>query len=457
MKVLVASLFVDPFMSGSNTNVFRQAYSINKNSNINIEILTNPFEGNWRSLKPKKSIFQKKLIYEHIFEGIKYHLIYPNDSFNATNICSNVLNVKDWEDAVNYGINLLKIIQPDILHLQHRHSLWWLLESAQTLGIKTIYTVHDWGMACQRTVLVKGNGEICNGIINEDKCKKCILSGRSKIGNLNEYLITIKPFRIFLNILFKSPLRKILFKYNIVNLPIDLRVKLNILRLNKILPKINKIIVPSKFGINFFSQFNVNAEQFSLIKWFSDPVLVNFDHTNYKTNPTISYVGRISKEKDVEIIFKALTNLNSDLKFNLNITGYSDENIYAKYLKDKYGNSINGHIINWHSWINPESIYNISDCILILTGCVECGPFTLFESFSYKKPVIAANIKPISENINEGENGYLYEIFSISSLITALINFNYDFKKNKKYIFPAINNTESYNNNIIDCYNTVVK
>jgi glycosyltransferase involved in cell wall biosynthesis len=457
LKVLIVSLFVDPDMKGSGSIVFKQAEAIAKNSLINVEILTNPYIGNWQKEKPNLNYFSKNLINEIVYHNIKFNLICPKESYNATNICSNVLDNKNWNEAVIYGLQILKKINPDILHLQHRHSVWWLLESAQILGIKTIYTVHDWGIACQRTVLVKGNGEICDGIINVNKCSSCIISGRSKIGNLNERFVKYKIARKFLSFLFTTPLKSILYKYNIIKIPVDERTALNIIRLNKILPNIDKIIVPSKLGITIFSQFGVKIENFSYLKWFSDPIKLPTKKFENNNSITISYIGRISLEKDVEIIFKALNEFNFDINITLNITGYSLDNKLSVYLKNKYGSTIKNHKIIWHEWISTEFIYNISDCILILTGCVETGPLTLYESFSYKIPVIATNIIPISENVTEGVNGYLYEIYSTFSLAKALTNFIYDYKIQKQHIFPYIYNVDDYTKHLIIEYKKLVK
>ena len=449
MKVLIASLFVDPNSKGSGSNVYNQSYSLKFDHNLNIEILTNPFIGNWNF---SKNVFHNNFILTQKINGINYHLIDPDYTFDTNNICSNVLDIKTWNNAVKYGIKLLKHIKPDILHLQHRHSFWWLLESAQILGIKTIYSAHDWGIACQRTVLIKGDGTLCDGQINISNCSKCILAGRSSLGRINESLANNFLGKYFLIFLFKTPLKSYLHKYNIIKIPVSARVKLNIDRLNSIFSKINFIIVPQKWGINFFSQFDIENNKLISLNWFSTPKIQ--DKKNISDTIIISYVGRISHEKNIEVLLESLYHLETNQNIIIKITGNSDKNEYSNFLQLKYGNKIKNCTIEWIKWINPEDIYNISDCILVITGCMEGGPTTLYEAFSYKLPVIATNIPTIAEIVKEGENGYLYDTFCPISLSNALNRFLTDFKQNKtkSFIYPSVKTTIDYTKSILDIY-----
>jgi glycosyltransferase involved in cell wall biosynthesis len=453
MKVLFVSLFSSSEMKNSNNNVYRQAHSLKYDQNIDVEILTNPYIDNWHTPKPCTSFYKNNLIYKKELNGIVYNLISPNVDFDANNICSNVLDNKTWGKAVNYGKELLKLIKPDILHLQHRHSLWWLIESAQLLGIKTIYTAHDWGIACQRSILIKGDGTLCNGIININKCSNCILSGRSKIGRINEKLAMNIFGRLLLKILFISPFKNFLVKKHIIKIPVTERVNLNLLRLNKIFESINFIIVPQKWGIDFFSQFNIDKNKIIKLNWFSKPKI--YKNVVKNKNLIFTYVGRVSEEKNIETLLNSLLYLKTDQKIIIKITGNSNENLYSKSLQLKYGNIINNHSIEWINWINTEEIYNTSDCILIMTGCMENGPLTMYEAFSYKKPVIAANIPTISEFVEEGINGYLYDIFSPESLSNKILMFikNHD---NIKYRFPIISSISNYTKTLSLLYNNIL-
>ena len=261
--------------------------------------------------------------------------------------------------------------------------------------------------------------------------------------------------KLFLFLLFKTPLKFYLHKYNIIKIPVRERLKLNIDRLNSIFSKINFIIVPQKWGINFFSQFNIEKNKLISLNWFSTPRLQ--DKNDISDTIIISYIGRISHEKNIEVLLESLYYLESNQNITIKITGNFDENEYSNFLQIKYGNKIKNCSIEWIKWVNPEDIYTISDCILVITGCMENGPMTLFEAFSYNLPVIATNIPTIAEFVKEGENGYLYDIFSPISLSKALNKFITDFKlnKTKTFKYPTVKTIKDYTKEIVNIYNNL--
>lgn len=67
----------------------------------------------------------------------------------------------------------LKNWRPDVIHF---HTLMGLpleyVETARKLGIKTVFTTHDYFGLCPRTTLVRQNGEICDGCTPE-LCAEC--------------------------------------------------------------------------------------------------------------------------------------------------------------------------------------------------------------------------------------------------------------------------------------------
>lgn len=174
---------------GGNANVFFQAKYLNDYSNdFRVEVLTWPKLDLWSGPVPAVSSRPKVLTTKR--DGLTYYVFRAPDKYEV--IAGGAeLSEDNWEQAVAYGMQLLSKIIPDIVHLQHRHGFWWILESAQRLGIATVYTNHDWGIPCMRTVLVMGNNQLCDGVVETRKCASCIKSGRSSLlGRMNEELVS---------------------------------------------------------------------------------------------------------------------------------------------------------------------------------------------------------------------------------------------------------------------------
>lgn len=388
MKVLFVSNYVDPYKN-YNQNVVEQISYITKQNNINTEILTWPTPSNWSHKIPKEingylKIFIKK---------IKYHLYAFDYKWNTD---FNTLSEKDWSEAVKFGEKILKRIKPDIVHMHHRHSMWWIIESAQNINIPTLYTNHDWGIPCLQTNLLMGNGKLCNGITSEIKCSNCVKDGRGTLGRLNEKIVEIKFFSIILNFLYLIfPL--LLLKYNILRVSAKERAKIHLVRSKKILNNLNYLITPSKFGKYFFGNFIRDKKKILVLPW---PLL--YKKTIFpkmkteKENTIFTYIGRIEKTKGIENFLEALFKIKNQ-RIIFKIVGKNDSP-YCNYLQKKFKNN-NGITVKWFEWQEASKFYRTTNFIVIPSIWMDNTPLTLIEALSFDIPVIASNIPTISEYI----------------------------------------------------------
>lgn len=248
MKVLIVSRYVDPDSIGVNKNVVLQAKSLQEDFGVDIEILTWPLNDLWTGPLPNQIAEVPAL--KVVRGGLTYRVFKAPLEWNEI-AGGNVISEAAWEAAVTYGMQLLQSLTPDIVHLQHRHGLWWLLDSAQRLGIPTVYTNHDWGIACLRTVLVMGNNVLCDGQVAVDKCAKCVVSGRGFVGRANETLVQYKTVRQFLPMLERTLLRDMLRQRGIVRYSAQQRSAKNYTRATRVLSKLSHCFTPSEFGRQF--------------------------------------------------------------------------------------------------------------------------------------------------------------------------------------------------------------
>lgn len=452
MKILFISRFVDPKPLSSNDNVFRQALFINQNyDDIKVEILTWPSNDQWSGPIPKKKLQFPPMTIKRL--NINYHIFSaPLDWDEDTS----VIDDKSYQKATEYGKKLINYINPDIVHLQHRHGIWWLLDSAQQLNIPTIYTNHDWGMACLRTILVKSNNKICNGKISIRKCSVCIRKHKSFIGNLNEIIVENIIGRFLISITLKIPflgsrLRKRgIKKNNVYN-----RVQQNLIRVNKIFSNLSWLFTPSHFGVSFFEQFGIDKNKITFLPWYSN--LEKRIKVEKKNFVNFTYVGRVSQEKGVKELLLAFSKIRDD-NIIINIFGAIDS-FYARNLNKKFKNKVGKHKIIWHGWREKEYIYSNADIIVIPSQWMDNTPLTLIETLFLNIPVVITDVSSMSEFIQEGRNGYKAKYNDINSLVIAL-------KKSYAHVtHPSIKNfnnkidlsIKNYCDQKIDIYRKILK
>lgn len=118
---------------------------------------------------------------------------------------------------------------------------------------------------------------------------------------------------------------------------------------------------------------------------------------------TILFVGRISAEKNVKFILDAMTHLPD---WTLIIIGDGEERAsmeaHCKYLNL-------GQRVQWLGWQqNPWKYADKADA-MVMASYYEGFPLTVIEAQSRGLPVISTRVDGITEFIEHGRNGYLYD------------------------------------------------
>jgi len=454
MKILFASRYVDPSPAAGNKNVYLQARSLRMDFGLKIEILTWPNNDLWTGTLPEAEKQNPPHKVER--DGQIYHVFTAPAAWDVP-AGGAALPDQAWEQAVHYGMDILEVLSPDIVHLQHRHGMWWILESAQRLGIPTAYTNHDWGIACMRTVLVMGDGLLCDGVVLPSKCAQCIKSGRSTLmGRGNEVFVSTLPGEMIAKLLISAPkLGSVLRRKGFVTEPALNRTKMNFKRATGVISRLSHCFTPSHFGAKFFSRLGLDAGRITVLPWYHDPV--NTQMTVRINQPfTITYIGRVSPEKGVDLIFSALEKLTDIEPVLLRLAG-ADDSMYCTTLKKKFSTSVGIHRVEWLGWSDVEPLFQSTDVVVIPSVVVDNTPLSLIEALAYKVPVIATRIPPIEELVVEGETGFLMEYQSVDSLadgIRSALNAK-QVIRNSKHAFPRIMSIREYMGEVVAVYKKI--
>jgi len=242
-----------------------------------------------------------------------------------------------------------------------------------------------------------------------------------------------------------------------VRFPAEQRVRLNYARATRVLSNLNHLFTPSQFGRRFFIQLGIQGERVSILPWYHDPSVV--EKTLEADHPfTISYIGRVSPEKGVHMIFKSLCEVRGIDSVVLRIAGANDSQ-YCKKLKKTYPEAVGNHRVEWLGWADVGPLFNSSDVTIIPSLWMDNTPLSLIESLAYRVPVIATRIPPIEELVKEGENAFLSEYMSVGSLADAIRRA----AKLKEVIrsgtleFPKVMTLKEYVASVVEKYESVYR
>ena len=275
---------------------------------------------------------------------------------------------------------LVNEVKPDCIHLhifQHQISPS-ILDVIKKYHIPTIYTAHDLKMLCLNYKMMH-HGKLCEQC-RGGKYFHCVLNKCVKDSYLKSCVNVVEGY---------------------------------VHRWRHSYDAINVIITPSLFYKKIFEKFGINCNRVIHIPNFIDfnkhEIEFSEDRENYYL-----YYGRLSKEKGIMTLIKAVENLNVQLK--IAGTGPLEEDV-RQYVADKKISNI--MFLGFKTGKDLSNIVGNAKAIILPSEWYENGPYSAIEALQLGRPIIGADIGGIPELIDN--NGYLFKSRNIDSLKDAIL------------------------------------
>lgn len=312
---------------------------------------------------------------EENIEGIEYITTNQNESLKEKNKilgCINgIYNLKAKKELKK----LLKTLDNKTT-LIHVHGWTKALSSsifkvANDLNFKIVVTIHEYFMHCPNGGFFNyKENQICDLNPLSLKCIRCNCDSRNYF---------IKLYRI-------------------------LRQKVQ-----------NKIIKKIKANAIYVSDFSKDILKNSLIKNWKSTVINNpagyeKEERNLEKKDILVYVGRLSKEKGVELFCESVTRLNK----NGIVIG---DGPLKKELEEKYKNL---EFVGWKSKQEIKNILKESKALVFTSLWYETMGMTAIEALSLGVPVIVGDESATSAYITDNINGLKYENGNVDDLSEKL-------------------------------------
>lgn len=286
-----------------------------------------------------------------------------------------------YSRAAKRGLaRLIKDFQPDIIHV---HNIYHqlspsVLDAAREAVVPVVMTLHDYKLICPNYQLLN-HGQIC---------KKCL------DGNF-WHCFQEKCFKDSRSQSFLASLEAILHKHR-----------------RTYQRGVNLFIAPSQFMADKCQSAGWPQHYFQVL---INPV-PELPVGQRQVQDYFLYAGRLSSEKGVDILLRALASSNYKLK----IAGRGPQETFLRQLvKDlKLSNQVDFLGQQGH-----ESLAKLLDGAIALTVpsiWYENMPLNILESLGRGCPVVASHIGGIPEIINHQVNGWLVEVGNSNSWIKVL-------------------------------------
>jgi glycosyltransferase involved in cell wall biosynthesis len=351
------------YIRGGSERVFFEEMELLKSHGHKVIPFSRNYDKNFQS--EYSNFFPSNFEYENVPLNKKisaaFKLIYSFESKNKFN------------DLLNY-------FKPDLIHAHNISGRLTtsIIDSAKSKKIPIVMTLHDYKLICPSYLMLL-NGAVC------ERCKggkfyNCVLIRCHKNSFAASFVYTVETyFNYFLK------------KYNYIKY----------------------FICPSKFSLRKHAEGGIPEDKLVHIPNF---INVSEFNPNYESGDYILYVGRLSKEKGIFTLLKAVKGIDVRLKIvgdgpiRKDCEEFVSENSIknVEFLGYKTGNELKEIIRNCNFLIIPSEWY-------------ENAPMTIIEAFAYGKPMIGANIGGIPEMISDGETGLLFQSGDYNELREKII------------------------------------
>jgi len=202
--------------------------------------------------------------------------------------------------------------------------------------------------------------------------------------------------------------------------------------LNSIFSQIDNLFLETKYLVTFFSKLNKNTFWFPNVR--SRTVEPKLPRTFQKK---FVFISHVIKEKGIDEIIEASRELDST--YTIDIYGPLLEKHYTKEVFHKEKVSYKG-VLPADKVLHTLNKYDV----VLLPSYKEGYPGIIIEAYSLGIPVIASNLKGISEIINPYKTGILVEPKSTQDLTVAIQFFDQEnYIKLSTYAYSHFYNFES--------------
>ena len=124
-------------------------------------------------------------------------------------------------------------------------------------------------------------------------------------------------------------------------------------------------------------------------------------------HPVILFVGRLAVEKNIDVLIRALAQMDPQLDAHLEIVGDGEQRTVLRDLVTELGLS---ERVTFHGHVSDEQLHRLylrAD-LFCQPGTAELQSLVSLEAMSASKPVVLADALALPHLVSEGENGYLF-------------------------------------------------
>jgi 1,2-diacylglycerol 3-alpha-glucosyltransferase len=141
---------------------------------------------------------------------------------------------------------------------------------------------------------------------------------------------------------------------------------------------------------------------------------------NMAKTPILLFVGRLDKEKNIDMVIESFARAVKKIPFQLVVVGDGTEKNNLIELSKKIGVEKNVIFTGFVSDEDLPNLYAASDCFII-AGTAELQSIVTMEAMASGLPILGVNAIALPELVKDGKNGFLFEYGDIDGLSEKMV------------------------------------
>jgi glycosyltransferase involved in cell wall biosynthesis len=373
MKILVCSNAYPPnFIGGAELIAHYHAVALKNLGNEVVVFAGDPTPFGQAPNGPRHSIR------EEIYEGIKVY----RTCLEAVDYQSEYINFFN-APVERYFRDILEKFRPDVVHCHNIIGLSvGILGLAKSYGAKVVLTVHDhWGF-CLKNTLIYLDNSVCHDFT---RCHNC-LSHCSDEGK-------------------RFPIR---LRTDFIKTQFD---------------QLDLLISPSRYLAEAYISVGFPAHKSKVIS--NGVAFDRFCKLARRPEPgktRFTYIGYLADHKGIAVFLESLSHLPATQRDKVRINLVGVGHMVDQYKQQLLRNGYASQVTFWGKIENKDigRAYEETDVYMLPSIWPENQPVTITEAMASGIPVIGSDLGGVSELVENGQTGYLFQPGNASKLAEAM-------------------------------------
>jgi glycosyltransferase involved in cell wall biosynthesis len=335
----------------------------------------------------------------------------------------------DNPDMADHMRAYMKEIKPDLVHVIHAGRLSGsIIPAAKEFGVPVVFTATDFWSLCRVIHLKRADtGELCLGPNRSGtNCLHCFIARTNAPPKIKEKYLSKSEIQFrALSAASRNPIMRRTGYMKRTRTVVD-----RIGYLKKAVNLCDRVIAPTKLNRDLLIRNGIKPGHIELYPYGMDISDIETAPQSPLNPPVlrIGYIGSLARHKGVDTLIKAFKGI-PEMMMPAELKIYGSPNRDPDYFEElqelagaderiSFTGTFEGEKIGW--------VFSDMDVLVVPSRWYENTPLVVYSAFAAGTPVVATDLGGLSEAIEHGKNGLLFEMDDARDLNEQLLRFHFE-------------------------------